>query len=95
MTRIELAVICAITSQNPTCVTAPYATVDWIAIDDMLARLATQWTVLTYESGDRIYVHKNGTCHAEYNANCGGNGPEITTCNPRPPQQVKCPADAK
>ncbi len=53
-------------------------------------------TILTYESGDRVYVHEDGTCHAEYNANCGNHdGPEITTCNPPPPQQVQCPADAK
>lgn len=52
-------------------------------------------TILTYETGDRVYVHKDGTCHAEYSSNCGQTGPEITTCNPPPPQQVQCPADAK
>jgi hypothetical protein len=53
-------------------------------------------TLLTYESGDRVYVHKDGTCHAEYDASCdGGDGPDVPTCNPPPPQQVKCPVDAK
>jgi hypothetical protein len=58
-------------------------------------------TLLTYASGDKVYVRKDGTCFAEYSSNCGdgagdGDGPpEITTCNPPPPQQVKCPVDAK
>ncbi|MDX2088530.1 MAG: hypothetical protein SFX73_11810 [Kofleriaceae bacterium] len=50
--------------------------------------------VLSYESGDKVYVHKNGTCFAEYSAACGPsqNEMEPMSCNPPPPQQVTCPA---
>ncbi|MFN0250814.1 MAG: hypothetical protein ACKV2T_28325 [Kofleriaceae bacterium] len=55
--------------------------------------------VLAYESGDLVFVRTDGTCFAEYSANCGGGGgsekADVQTCNPPPPQQVKCPGDAK
>ncbi|MGE0402397.1 MAG: hypothetical protein AB7T06_37190 [Kofleriaceae bacterium] len=54
--------------------------------------------MLTYPSGDVVYVAEDGTCHAQYKEHCGdGNAevPTVTHCNPPPPQQVRCPAEAK
>lgn len=55
--------------------------------------------MLTYPSGDIVYVGDDGTCHAQYKEHCGGGGtddkPTVTHCNPPPPQQVRCPAEAK
>ena len=52
--------------------------------------------LLTYASGDKVYVHKDGTCYAEYSSNCGRTNDDPAAepmhCNPPPPQQVKCPA---
>lgn len=52
--------------------------------------------LLTYESGDKIYVHADGKCFAEYacNSTTSDTG-EPVYCNPPPPQQVTCPTDAK
>ena len=54
--------------------------------------------MLTYADGTVVYVGDDGTCHAQYKENCGtgdSDQPEITRCNPPPPQQVRCPAEAK
>ncbi len=53
--------------------------------------------MLTYPDGTKVYVAADGTCHAEYSVNCGTHDPSTgpTHCNPPPPQQVHCPAEAK
>jgi hypothetical protein len=50
----------------------------------------------TYPNGDVVYAGDDGTCHAQYKEHCAQD-PEAgpTHCNPPPPQQVRCPDDAK
>ncbi len=52
---------------------------------------------LTYPDGTVVNVTGDATCYAAYKEDCGPSDPSEgpTHCNPPPPQQVRCPAEAK
>lgn len=65
---------------------APEGTGAWTRQDDA-------WVYVYDQSRTRMYLGADGRCRVEPDASCGNDGPVVSTCNPPPVYEVRCPAD--